>query len=43
MDQTANNSTVIKDYAMAIMREMISTDVQYHKLQLYGTPDYLQR
>lgn len=43
MDQTANNETVLREYAVAIMREMMKTDISYHRDLLYGDPGYLKR
>ena len=42
MDQTANNATVVKDYAIPIICEMVRTDVEYLREGLYGSPDYLE-
>lgn len=43
MDQTANNATVVRDYALPIMRALVQTDVEYLREGLYGAFDYVER
>ncbi|CAL6084485.1 Cyclin-like_protein [Hexamita inflata] len=42
IDQTANNQTIIKDYALPIISELVKTDVEYFTQGLYGDPNYLE-